>query len=101
MMNSQSACLHLFNLQLSTALPTPPLVLVTGAAGRVGRVVAAALRENFSVRAFDRVPIPDDPAAHVGDLADRAAVERAIAGVETIVHLGACPSMEADFMRDL
>ncbi|HEX2854227.1 MAG TPA: NAD(P)-dependent oxidoreductase [Opitutaceae bacterium] len=77
------------------------LVLVTGAAGRVGRCVAAALRENYSVRAFDRAPMPDDPAAQLGDLADRAAVERAVAGVHTVVHLGACPSMEGQFMRDL
>ncbi|MEO5961224.1 MAG: NAD(P)-dependent oxidoreductase, partial [Opitutaceae bacterium] len=32
---------------------------------------------------------------------DRAAVDRAVAGMHTIVHLGGCPSMEADFMRDL
>jgi nucleoside-diphosphate-sugar epimerase len=81
--------------------PTEPLVLVTGASGRVGRAVTAALREKYSVRVFDRVALAGDPSAHVGDLADRAAVERAVAGVGTVVHLGACPSMEADFMRDL
>ena len=81
-------------------MPTP-LVLVTGAAGMVGRTVTAALRETHRVRAFDRTPLPDDPAAHCGDLADRAAVDRAMAGVHTVIHLGACPSMEADFMRDL
>lgn len=86
---------------LSAVSQTPPLVLVTGAAGKVGRTVAAALREKFSVRAFDRVPIAGDASAHVGDLADRAAVDRAMAGVHTVVHLGACPFMEADFMRDL
>jgi uronate dehydrogenase len=53
------------------------------------------------VRAFDLMPLPDDPTAHVGDLADRAAVDRAVAGVHTVIHLGACPRMEADFMRDL
>ena len=78
-----------------------PLVLVTGAAGRVGRVVTAALREKHPVRTFDRVPVAGDPEAHLGDLADRAAVDRAIAGVHTIVHLGACRSMEGEFMRDL
>lgn len=78
-----------------------PLVLVTGAAGRVGRPVTAALREKYSVRTFDRVPVPGDPEACLGDLADRAAVERAVAGVHTIVHLGACPSMEGRFMEDL
>lgn len=80
----------------------PPLILVTGAAGNVGRNVTSALRAaGHRVRTFDRVPLPDDADAHTGDLADRAAVDRAVAGVHTIVHLGACPTMEADFMRDL
>lgn len=83
------------------AQPESPLVLVTGAAGRVGRTVVAALREKYSVRAFDRAPLPGDASAHQGDLADRAAVERAVAGVHTVVHLGACPSMQADFMTEL
>ena len=82
-------------------MPSPRLVLVTGAAGNVGGTVLAGLRPHFAVRAFDRVPVAGDPAAHVGDLADRAAVDRAVAGVDTVVHLGACPSMDADFMRDL
>jgi uronate dehydrogenase len=78
------------------------LILVTGAAGRVGRVVVAALRAaGHPVRTFDRVALGDDPATHTGDLADRAAVDRAVAGVHTVIHLGACPAMEADFMRDL
>lgn len=82
-------------------MPSPNLVLVTGAAGTVGRAVCAALRATHSVRAFDLVPLPDDPTAHAGDLADRAAVDRAVAGVHTIIHLGACPRMDAEFMRDL
>ena len=77
------------------------LVLVTGAAGRVGRPITAALREKFPVRAFDRVAIPGDHTAHLGDLSDRSAVERAMEGVHTVVHLGACPSMDGQFMRDL
>lgn len=82
-------------------MPSPNLVLVTGAAGTVGRAVSAALRTTHPVRAFDLVPLPDEPAAHVGNLADRPAVDRAVAGVHTIVHFGACPRMDADFMRDL
>ena len=37
----------------------------------------------------------------MGDIADRAAVERAVVGVHTIIHFGGCPRMEADFIRDL
>ncbi len=82
-------------------MPPPRLVLVTGAAGNVGTTVFTGLRPHFALRAFDRVPTPADPTAHIGDLADRAAVDRAVAGVDTIIHLGGCPRMEAEFMRDL
>jgi uronate dehydrogenase len=82
-------------------MPASRLVLVTGAAGNVGQTVFNGLRPHFALRAFDRVPTPGEPGAHVGDLADRAAVERAVTGVDTIIHLGGCPRMDADFMRDL
>ena len=82
-------------------MSSPQLVLVTGAAGNVGQAVFRGLAPHFALRAFDRVPTPGAADAHVGDLADRAAVERAVAGVHTIIHLGGCPRMEADFMRDL
>ncbi len=78
-----------------------PLVLVTGAAGNVGQTVFHGLRDHVALRAFDRVPTPGATDAHVGDLADRAAVDRAVAGVHTIIHLGGCPRMEAEFIRDL
>lgn len=82
-------------------MPPPKLVLITGAAGNVGRTVTAALRATHAVRTFDRDRVTDDPEAHIGDLTDRAAVDRAMAGVHIVVHLAACPSMEADFLRDL
>jgi uronate dehydrogenase len=82
-------------------MTSPRLVLVTGAAGNVGGTVFAGLKPHFTLRAFDRVPTPGEPAAHLGDLADRAAVERAVIGVDTIIHLGGCPRMDADFLRDL
>jgi nucleoside-diphosphate-sugar epimerase len=81
--------------------PTQKLVLVTGSAGNVGQTVWRGLQPHFTLRSFDRVPTPGDPAPSVGDVADRAAVDRAVAGVDTIIHLGGCPRMEAEFMRDL
>ncbi len=77
------------------------LVLITGSAGNVGQTVFAGLKPHFTLRAFDRVPTPGAVDDCIGDLADRAAVERAVAGVDTIIHLGGCPRMEAEFMRDL
>lgn len=87
---------------METRSGSKELILVTGAAGMIGRVVAAALRPGRTVRTFDRAPLPDTAPDHVvGDLADRAAVDRAMPGVHTVVHLAACPSMDAEFMRDL
>jgi uronate dehydrogenase len=82
-------------------MSSPKLVLVTGAAGNVGTTVYAGLRPHCALRAFDLQPTPGDPTAHVGDLADRAAVDRAVAGVDTVIHLGGCPRMDADFIADL
>ncbi len=76
-------------------------VLVTGGAGFIGsHLVDALLAQGDRVRVLDCL----DPLAHasgkppahlasdaelvVGDLRDRAAVERALAGVDRVVHLG-------------
>lgn len=68
-------------------------VLVTGAAGAIGRPVVEELeRRGHAVRGFDLVPTPGLLDAHVGDLADRAAVERAMDGITAVVHLGAYPN---------
>jgi uronate dehydrogenase len=83
------------------SMPSRSLVLITGAAGNVGQTVFAGLRPHFTLRAFDRLPTPGDPTAHVGDLTDRTAVARAVAGVDTVIHFAGCPRMEADFLRDL
>lgn len=82
-------------------MSVPKLVLVTGSAGNVGQTVWHGLHPHFALRAFDRVPTPGAEDMHVGDLADRAAVDRAVAGVETVIHFGGCPSMQAEFMPDL
>lgn len=82
-------------------MPSPQLVLVTGSAGNVGQTVFHGLRPHYALRAFDRVPTPGATDEQIGDLADRAAVERAVAGVDTVIHFGGCPRMEAEFMRDL
>ncbi|WP_157246833.1 NAD(P)H-binding protein [Nonomuraea typhae] len=64
-------------------------VLVTGATGRVGReVVAALLRAGVSVRALTRRPgaagLPDQVEVVAGDLERPASVARALEGVERL-----------------
>jgi uronate dehydrogenase len=77
------------------------IVLVTGSAGRIGRAVVAELRaRGWPVRGFDRVPTPNLAEAIVGDLTDAAAVQRAVEGVGTVIHLAATPD-DDDFLTQL
>jgi uronate dehydrogenase len=75
-------------------------VLLTGAAGRIGSTLRALSDDLEELRLSD-VREPDPPVVPpetfaAAELADRTAVERAVAGVEAVVHLGAVPT-EAPF----
>ena len=67
--------------------------LVTGSNGRVGTVVARDLLERgIAVRGFDLMPsgrTEPDYEEVVGALEDPEAVAKAVAGMDTVVHLGA------------
>src|SRR5258708_12913721 len=66
-------------------------ILITGAAGDVGSRLTTLLRDTYRLRLSDiRTPagVAADADFVAADLADRAAVERAVAGVDGIVHLG-------------
>ena len=79
----------------------PRRVLVTGAAGAIGVPVAAALAaRGHHVRGLDRVAMPGLEDQVVGDIADRAAVDRAMCGIDTLIHLAAYPN-PADFLDTL
>ena len=81
----------------------PPIrVLVTGSAGRIGRAVITELkRREHVVRGFDRVVTPSSSDCVVGDLADRAAIERVMQDVECLVHLAATPDDDDDVLGQL
>ena len=79
-------------------------VLVTGAAGRIGRVLMVGLAgAGHTVRGIDRVAT-DEPWADrlvVADLAtDDASLDRAVAGTDAVVHLAAIAA-ETDFATAL
>lgn len=76
-------------------------ILVTGAAGRIGRAAVRALAsQGFHVRAFDIVPAAGTPDVIVGDITDGAVVRRAAEGASAIVHLAATPD-DDDFLTRL
>src|SRR6516165_5363084 len=77
------------------------IVLVTGSAGRIGRAVVAELKaRGRPVRGFDLVPTPGLEDSHVGSITDSAAVQRAMQGVGSLIHLAATPD-DDDFLTRL
>jgi nucleoside-diphosphate-sugar epimerase len=80
-------------------------VLVTGAAGRIGRSFVAGTASRCRFRLADReVGELDDAAGYEIvplDVADLDGCRAACAGIDTVVHLAADPSPEADFAGSL
>ncbi len=69
-------------------------VLVTGAAGLLGRhVVDALLARGRPVVGLDRRPGAHDIPFHVGDVTDAALLARAADGCEAVIHLAAIPNI--------
>ena len=66
------------------------MILLTGASGVLGPVVAAHLRaQGYTVRTLSRTALPALPLHITSDITDRAGVGRATEGVEVVVHLAA------------
>ena len=82
------------------------LSLVTGGSGFIGHhLVQLLCARGERVRVFDLRPAPHFAGAaaidfHQGDIADAAAVERAMAGVDRVYHLAANPNLWARDKRD-
>lgn len=80
-------------------------VLITGAAGKIGRLVAADLaNDNIDIVGFDAAPRPSglDCPWFMGDLSD-ASLNDAMKGCDTVIHLAAIPKhidgLEVDTCR--
>lgn len=78
-------------------------LLITGAAGLVGSALRPLLREHYRLRLVDLRPVEASPGeeAMVGDLCNPDFVERAVAGVDAVLHLacvhGPAISFESTF----
>ena len=70
-------------------------LLVTGAAGRLGRPLTERFARDHEIVAYDRADppeaLPDSVHYIQGDLRDADQVHQAAAGAEIVVHLGAIP----------
>ena len=67
-------------------------ILVTGAAGAVGTAVVKGMKDRYSLRGFDRAPMPDIEDAIVGDVTDFDVVLQATQDMEAVIHLAGNPS---------
>lgn len=87
--------------------PRPRRLLLTGAAGRIGRAFFLATRTRYQFRLVDRGPLPfvegeDTDAEEMQlDVADLAACQRACAGMDTVLHLAGDPRSTAGFYESL
>ncbi len=65
-------------------------LLITGAGGDVGRRITPLLKSAYDVTLSDMKPFDDPPGLPFveANITDRAAVDRAVAGIDGIVHLG-------------
>jgi uronate dehydrogenase len=77
----------------------PRAVLLTGAAGRIGRSLRATWQGRFAeLRVADQMPLGEPgpgERAYTFDLCDFAATSSAVEGVDAVVHLAAIPDEDA------
>ena len=79
------------------------MILVTGAAGRLGRLVVERLiARGYDVLATDRVPLDDSPATFVqADLCEVDRVSGLLDGTEAVIHMGAIPGPLREEPREI
>jgi uronate dehydrogenase len=77
----------------------PRRVLITGACGSIGTVLRPALREGLEELRLSDLREPEGLVAPetsaIADLTDFDAVQRAVDGVDAVIHLGAVPNEAA------
>ena len=83
---------------------TRKTILITGAAGFIGRRLALLLADQYAVRCLVRDALrakpllPSTVELVPGDMTDAASLKAAVSGVEAVVHLAALKSDEPDIV---
>ena len=81
----------------TTSPQAPRRVVMTGAAGRIGRAVSPLLAERWTLLRTDREGATDSTDVEVLDVTDLDACRAAFAGADAVVHLAGNPDPEATF----
>ncbi|MEE2658910.1 MAG: NAD(P)-dependent oxidoreductase [Candidatus Latescibacterota bacterium] len=72
-------------------------ILITGAAGAIGKVLAQGLQDRHELRGFDCQPMPEIADAIVGDIVDFDQVKAATEGMEAVIHLVNVPGGQWEY----
>lgn len=77
--------------------PGKPRILVTGAAGHVGQIVASRLADRYDLVLTDIRPLPQSCGLPFlqADIADPEAMRAACRGRDTLLHLACAPQLDA------
>ncbi len=78
-------------------LSAKKLVLITGAAGKVGRVLRDEIAQHYRLRLLDILPVPEAPDAIPGDINDIGQLDKAMDSVDAVIHLAGNSNLKADF----
>ena len=81
-----------------------PRLLVTGAAGRVGKLLRPILLRSYDLNICDILPISDlqpGETSIIGDLADTHVSRRAVEGVTAVVHLAAAVAPDLTYAASI
>jgi uronate dehydrogenase len=78
-------------------------ILVTGAAGKIGKAFWEERDDKSDLRLadLDVTQLPDSAQRFALDVRDQASCLRACEGIHTVIHLAADPNPDADFMASL
>ena len=77
-------------------------VLITGAAGRIGKVLNEGLKERYDIRVlYNRTVLESQfgEEVMVGNVTDRKKMEEAVDGCDAVIHMAGNPSMQATFLE--
>ena len=75
-------------------------VLITGAAGRIGRVLNEGLKDRYNIRVLYNRTVLDqqfEEEVMVGNITDLEKMEEAVDGCDAVIHMAGNPSMQATF----
>lgn len=75
-------------------------ILITGAAGAIGRVLKQGLKDRYRIRLLyhrNRLPAEPDEEIHTGSITDLATMIEVSQGMDAVVHLAGEPEEDATF----